>query len=372
MRVRSFAIKPHTRFCRLLGVVISALALALPAGAEELSVVSWDGSYVKSQVLGFIRPYERSRNVDVEIIQYSGGIEEIRRQVRAWNVRWDVVDLELFDAIRACNEGLLVKIDPADLPAAPDGTAAVDDFVEPALMECGVGNVVGSTVVAYDRQRLERPPRHIRDFFNVRDFPGRRGLRRTPQINLEWALIADGVERHQVYETLSTEEGVNRAFKVLDSLKPYIDWWESGEDAIRLLETGQVAMSSVYSGRVYDAVNRGEQLDILWDHQIWFYDVWGIPRNGENIEQALDFVQFATSTESLARQASYIPYGPVRHSSLELVDERMRSMLPTAEENLATALEIDARWWSENLDRLNRRFERWLERPVMVPRDLPR
>src|SRR5690625_1030838 len=78
---------------------------------QELNVVSWDGAYVKSQILGFIRPYEEHANIRVNVLQYTGGIDEIRRQVRAWNVQWDVVDLELFDAIRACNEGLLEHIE---------------------------------------------------------------------------------------------------------------------------------------------------------------------------------------------------------------------------------------------------------------------
>lgn len=347
--------------------------MAAPVFAQQqLNVVSWDGAYVKSQILGFIRPYEEATDVRVNVLQYSGGIEEIRRQVRAHNVRWDVVDLELFDAIRACEEGLLEPIDHNKLPPAPDGTPARRDFVEAGLMPCGVGNVVGSTVVSYDKQRLPKAPTHLRDFFDLEAFPGRRGLRRSPQVNLEWALIADGVKREQVYEVLSTERGVDRAFEVLSTIKPYVEWWRAGEEAIRLLETGQVVMSSVYSGRIFDAVARGQNLAILWDHQVWFYDVWGIPKNGRNTELALDFVKFATSTHALANQANHIPYGPVRKSSMQYVDKHMRPMLPTAAQNLGTAIEIDARWWSQNLERLSRRFEQWLEKPVMVPKSLPR
>lgn len=355
---------------------VMALTLSLfafeTAAQDELNVVSWDGAYVKSQILGFIRPYEDETGTRVNVIQYTGGIEEIRRQVRAWNVKWDVVDLELFDAIRACEEGLLEPIDPESLPAAPDGTPASEDFINVSLMPCGVGNVVGSTVVSYDRERFEKGPETLEDFFNLKQFPGRRGLRRSPQGNLEWALVADGVPRGNVYEVLSTEAGVDRAFTVLNRIKPYIEWWEEGEEAIRLLETGQVVMSSVYSGRVDDAVQRGEPLEIVWDHQVWFYDVWGIPRHGRNTEQAMDFLKYATSTESLAAQARYIPYGPVRQSSLALLEPELRKRLPTSEQNLKTAIELDAHWWSENLDRIAPRFERWAERPVMVPKSLPR
>lgn len=354
----------------LTALLLFALGAAVLA-ADRLTVVSWGGAYVKSQMLGFILPWEEASGARVDVLEYTGGIEEIRSQVRSWNVRWDVVDLELFDAMRACREGLLEPFDHDTLPPAPDGTPAREDFIEGSLLRCGIGNVVASTVVAYDPARVARAPETIADFFDVQRFPGRRGLRRSPKVNLEWALIADGVPRDEVYAVLDTEAGVDRAFAVLTRIKPWVDWWRSGEEAMRLLETGRVAMTSVFNGRVFDANQRGESFEILWDHQVWFLDVWGIPRNGRRTEAAMDFVRHATSTESLARQMQHIPYGPVRRSALELIEPEMRSQLPTAEENMATALEGDAVWWADNLDRLSERFERWLERPVMVPRDRP-
>lgn len=353
----------------VLMVFLSALA---PARGSELNVVSWDGAYVKSQILGFIRPYEQARGVRVNVIEYSGGIDDIRRQVRSWNVHWDVVDLELFDAIRACEEGLLETIDPDLLPPAPDGTPARKDFISVSLMPCGVGNVVGSTVVAYNHETLPGRPESIADFFDLSAFPGKRGMRRTPQGNLEWALAADGVPRDEIYAVLSTSEGLDRAFAMLSRIKPFIQWWRTGQEAVRFLETGEVAMTAVYSGRIHDAVARGQPLSILWDNQVWFYDVWGIPRHGRRTELAQDFIRFATSTESLAAQANYIPYGPTRASSMPLIDAAVRERLPTSDKHLQAAIELDAQWWSDNLDVVNRRFERWLQRPVMVPRDLPR
>ncbi|MCC5888712.1 MAG: extracellular solute-binding protein [Gammaproteobacteria bacterium] len=350
---------------------VTVMVLLPAAAADRLTVVSWGGAYVKSQMLGFILPYEEVSGTTVDVLEYTGGIDEVRSQVRSWNVRWDVVDMELFDAQRACRENLLMPFDHDTLPPAPDGTPAREDFIEGSLLRCGIGNVVAATVVAYDQDRIEQPPQSIEDFFDVQRFPGRRGLRRSPKVNLEWALIADGVPREEVYRVLNTDEGVERAFRVLSRIKPWVDWWRSGEEAIRLLETGRVSMTSVFNGRVFDAVQRGENFAILWDHQVWFMDVWVIPRNGRRTEQAADFIRFATNTESLARQMRHIPYGPVRRSALERIDPEIRRQLPTAAENTATAIEGDAEWWAANLDRLTGRFERWLERPVMVPRELP-
>lgn len=356
----------------LLGAGLMVAASVSTAAQQTLNVVSWDGAYVKSQMLGFIRPYESHSDTRVNVIQYSGGIDEIRRQVRAWNVQWDVVDLELFDAIRACDEGLLEPLNPKELSPAPDGTRVQDDFMAGSLMPCGVGNVVGSTVVSFDRTQFKTPPSHFEDFFNLKKYPGKRGLRRSPKVNLEWALVADGVAPDNVYKVLSTADGLDRAFAKLNTIKPSIQWWQAGDEAIRMLETNQVAMSSVYSGRVNAAVQRGAPLEIIWDHQVWFVDVWGIPKHGRNTEQAKAFIRFASRTESLAAQARYIPYGPVRQSSMAQLAPERRELLPTAKAHLASAIELNANWWSKNLDRIAPRFERWLSRPVMVPKELPR
>ncbi|WP_405222344.1 ABC transporter substrate-binding protein [Lentisalinibacter sediminis] len=354
-----------------LAAVMLTTSPPAAAGNDELTVVSWGGAYTRSQILGFVRDFEQETGTDVEMVDYAGGIEEIRSQVRSWNVKWDIVDLQLYDAIRACDDDLLVEIDPATLPPAPDGTPAVDDFLPGALMRCGVGNLAGSTVVAWDHSRVERAPQHLEDFFDLGAFPGRRGLRRTPQTNLEWALIADGVPPDRVYQVLETEEGVDRAFAMLTKLKPHIEWWRLGEEAVRLLETGRVVMTSAYNGRIYSAAERGEPFSILWDHHARYIDVWAIPKHTEKLEAALGFLRFATSTQSLAAQARYIPYGPLRRSSLGVLEPEVKVNLPTGPDNLEQMFQTDAAWWAEHLPELQTRFERWLERPVMVPKEWP-
>lgn len=358
----------------LAGLAAAAvLAAAGSAAAEDLTVVSWGGAYTKSQILGFIRAYEAERGVDVEVLDYNGGLSEIRSQVRAYNVTWDAVALEPADAIRGCDEGLLVELDAGMLAPAPDGTPASEDFLPSALKPCAIGSTVWSTVVAYDPADLERAPTRLEHFFDPEAYPGARGMRRTPRVNLEWALLADGVEPDRVYDVLETDDGVERALGVLDRIKPGIVWWQSGDEATRLLETGRVDMTTAYNGRIYESVTaRGHGFEILWDHQIWSLDLWGIPRNGERTEQARDFVRYATRTESLVAQTEHISYGPTRRSAIDRVGADVRPALPTARANFDTALELDAEWWADNIERLSARFERWIERPVGVPRELPR
>lgn len=118
---------------------------------------------------------------------------------------------------------------------------------------------------------------------------------------------------------------------------------------------------------MYPAIERGLLLGILWDHQACQFDVWSVVKQTQNREAALEFIRYASRTQSLARQTNYIPYGPVRRSAIKLVDPSVRKRLPTTPANFKTAFDGNAQWWAENLDRIEPRFERWLRRHVMVP-----
>ena len=302
---------------RALGTALLSLAVGA-AQAQSLTVVSWGGAYTYSQVQAYHKPFSKQTGLQISSEDYNGGLAQIRVQVESENVKWDVVDLELSDAVRGCDDGLLQKIDLGMLPPAPDGTPAEEDFIPGTLTECAVGQIVWATVVAFDRTKfVDKRPWTIKDFFNVEDFPGKRGLRKSPRVNLEWALMADGVPNNQVYEVLTTSEGVDRAFAVLERIKPHVVWWEAGAQPPQLLADGEVAMTSAYNGRLYNAIFKEKKpFVIIWDAQVWDIDLWGIVKGTPNLAAALDFVKFATDTARLADQANYISYGPVRRSSM--------------------------------------------------------
>ncbi|MEL6980718.1 MAG: ABC transporter substrate-binding protein, partial [Pseudomonadota bacterium] len=60
-------------------------------------MVSWGDVYTRSQMLAFINPYRQQASDWVDVETYSGGLDEIRAQVRSANVTWDVVDFEQSD-----------------------------------------------------------------------------------------------------------------------------------------------------------------------------------------------------------------------------------------------------------------------------------
>src|SRR6185437_16888291 len=114
------------------------------------------------------------------------------------------------------------------------------------------GGVVVNTVLAWDKDKLPITPTWS-DFWDVAKYPGKRGLRRGVRGNLEFALIADGVAPGDVYKVLGTSDGVDRAFRKLDQLKPYIVWWHDGAEAAHILASGDVLMTSAYVPQVTSA-----------------------------------------------------------------------------------------------------------------------
>ncbi len=344
----------------------SAVALAAAAGiayaAETLTVVSWGGAYTKSQIEAYHKPFTEKTGVVINSVDYNGGLAEVRAQVESGNVTWDVIDIELSDAIRGCDEGLFVPIDPSILPPAPDGTPAEEDFIEGAIQECAVANIVWSTVYAYRTDLVgDKAPSTIADFFDLQTWPGKRGMRRTPKVNLEFALMADGVPTGEVYNVLSTPEGVDRAFAKLDEIKDQVIWWEAGAQPPQLLADGEVLMSTAYNGRLFNAIyNEKQPLEIVWDGQVYDLDLFAILKGAPNEKRALEFVAFATDTERLARQADWISYGPARKSSMKYVKPDILPHLPTAPENFKNPLQNDFEFWADNQDELNERFNTWL------------
>ncbi len=360
---------------RLAALLIAALCLAgagSQAASEEqervITVATWGGSYERSQVMAYFEPFTQATGIRIRIERYDGGLAELRRQLDAGDIAWDVVDMTMADNRAACRLGLLEPIDHSMLQPGLDGVPAHRDFVDGALTECGVSQIVYAMVAAYNRDAFpgERPTR-IADLFDLQRFPGKRALQRVPEANLEWSLASYGVPREDLYGLLSTERGLRLAFERLDQIRDHVIWWTSTDEPVELLLSGKAAIASQYNGRLFDAaVIHGHPIEIIWDAQLYELGTWGVPRGTPRLGDALEFIRFATGTRPLADQSSYISYGPARRSSMKLVATHaetgvdMRPHLPTSPSNFRTAILKDAEWYASLHDRIKSRFDAWL------------
>lgn len=335
-----------------VAALVAAGAFATVAfAADSLTVVSWGGAYQEAQRKTIFEPYKDKAEIKEE--EYNGEIAKIRAMVESGTVSWDVINIDTQTALQGCDEGVLETLDYSKI---------IDKakVLPGAALDCAIGSDVYATVFAYDSSKLTDGPTKIADLFDLAKFPGKRALQKNPFVNLEWALIADGVEPAKVYEVLGTPEGVDRAFAKLDTIKANVVWWEAGAQPPQLLADGEVVMTSAWNGRIANAIKEGKTFQIVWDGQAPDLDMWGIPKGTPKLEAAYAFLAFASSAEVQSALAPSIPYGPTNIDAVALVDPELAKTLPTYPDNLTAAIPLNPQFWGDNGEELRARFNTWL------------
>ncbi|ASJ61976.1 ABC transporter substrate-binding protein (plasmid) [Sinorhizobium meliloti WSM1022] len=341
------------------GVLVAAVAvlsasLAAPAFARDLTVVSWGGNYQDAQRDIYFKPFAEKSGKPVLDETWDGGIGVIQSKVKAGAPNWDAVQVEAEELALGCADGLYETIDW-------DKMGGKGKFLESAVNDCGVGAIVWSTAIAYDGDKLKEGPVSWADFWNVEKFPGKRSLRKGPKYTLEFALLADGVSKDELYDVLATDEGVERAFKKLGELKPHIVWWESGAQPLQFLASGEVAMTSAYNGRI-TGINRteGKNFKVVWPGSIYAVDSWVVLKDAENKDAAQDFIAFASLPEHQAKLPEFVAYGLPNKEAAARVPPEFAKDLPTDPVNMKEAISLNVDFWIDNAETLTQRFNAWL------------
>lgn len=337
----------------ITGLVTSAAALAQQP--PSLSVLSFGGAYQAAQRNAFFETYTAKTSIRFVEQEYGGEIAKVKAMVTTGGGNLDVVDVDGPAAQQGCDEGLFERLDWSKIGNRGDwlpGTAS----------DCAVGTIVYGTVLAFDPAKFkEGGPTKLADLFDTKRFPGKRGLWKTPVSNLEFALIADGVPSKDVYKVLATKAGVDRAFRMLDTIKKDVVWWEAGAQAPQILVSGDVIMTTAWNGRIFNANKEGQHFKIVWDNVLLDSDSWVIPKGAKNQDASYAFIRYTVQAEVLATVPKYIPYGPVTRAAAAAVAPEYAANLPTSPQNNAsTAFSTDYGFWGDNGEELRRRFTNWL------------
>lgn len=362
----------------IIGALSSALVMtsASQVYASEVNVTSIGGAYQRSQELGYGKAYEKLGN-KINWNEYSGGLGEVRTMVQSGNVIWDVVDMNNADSNIACAEGILEKINLADVTAPAPGGATVDDYLIKRPNECAIGTVIYSWIFAFNNKTFSGDqPSTVNDYFDTKRFPGKRGIWSSPTQAIELALMADGVAAKDIYQYLekSGDEGIDRALKKLKALNDDpnggLVFWSGGAEPPELLAKGEVVMSTGWSGRFYNAVvKENAPITQVWDGQIMDFQNFGVLKGTPHLEAAKEFLKFATATDNIAETVRYIPYAPWRKSAIDkiLANEpwsedgktKVGSFLSTYPGNMKNYLEMGADFWQNHQDEINQRWNAW-------------
>ena len=348
-----------------LGAVI-----VLPAQAE-ITVASWGGAYTMSQQKAYADTFTGGT---ATFVNYNGGLGEVRTQVESGNIQWDIVDVLPHEARVGCDEGLFEELPRDVFTPAPDGTSMDDDTMVAVPNDCVVPQIFWSYVPFYKNGTFDGNPAGnpstIGDFFDVAKFPGKRGIHTWANALIEMALVADGVAVADVYDVMSSDGGIDRAFAKLDTIKDHVVFWSSGAKPLELIESGEVSIALAYNGRIGAAMlTEGADYVVNWDGQVLEEEWLAMLKGSSNYDEALAFLIHASAPEQQAGQARWINYGPMRASGLDIIAANepwfntgvnIMPHMPNAGAAVANAVFANPDWWADNGDAISERFTAWM------------
>ena len=343
---------------RIAAVSLLALAFALPAQSRDLTVVSYGGAAQQQQKVTIYDPFTKLTGIPITGDQWGNKLAQLRAQVESGKVSWDVIQASTTSLALGCEEGLFEVIDWSKLKA---NRADLDPRT---FQKCGLFSVAWSSALAYDADKIADGPKSWADFWDVKKWPGKRGLYFQPEQTFEQALMADGVAPADVYKVLNSPGGVDRAFRKLDELKPHILWWRNGAEATQRLASGEVVMSSVWNGRI-PVLNRENKRNfrVVWSAGHYMTTEWfAIPKGTPNKEQALKFLEFWLTPEPGAAYGRSMSMGVPNKKSFQMMTAEERAALPSSEDNAKYGAVSDGKFWSENREQIDERFQAWASR----------
>ncbi|ALE54412.1 ABC transporter substrate-binding protein [Paraburkholderia sp. RL17-368-BIF-A] len=331
--------------------VASALPLAARAQAKQIVVSDPGGPYTTAYREAFYDPFEKATGIKVvSVARESQPVAQFAAMVQTKNYVWDVTTLTLSADIPYLEaQGLL----------EPIGLKASDypELMPEAITPNWLGVDVYSTVLAYRADKFkDGGPKSWADFWDVKKFPGRRCLRRSPLDTLEQALLADGVPLDKLYPL-----DVDRAFKSLDRIKPHVNiWWTSGAQAMQAIQSGDVDMISTWNGRAQAAKDAGAPVTIVWNQGLYSIEGWGIPKGTPRADAAKQFVRFCADAKRQALLTRTLAYGPTNKKAFETISKERATLLPTAPDNLRDMRLPSPQWWEANRQKVTERFNSWI------------
>ena len=335
----------------------AAAALAAPAvlsararGAQRIVVAQPGGPYETAFGKAFAEPFTKATGIEVALVArpfYPSA--QVQAQVEARSYQWDVVSLSSFDVEILARRNLLEEL---NLPAQ-DRVGIIPNAIRPTWL----GTDIYATVSAYRTDKVKgSQPENWKDFWDLGGIPGRRSLYKNPQGTLESALMADGVLPKDVYPI-----AYDRAFKKLDEIKSKISvWWSSGVQSTQMLRDGDIEFIAIWNGRAQAAIDDGAPAKIVWNQGLYTVHGFAVPKGVPTKPLGVEFIKFCADAK---RQAAYTPYmagGPTNTKAFDYIEPKLASTLPSAPSYLASLLEVNTAWWTDNKDDAVNRFNEWL------------
>ncbi|MDR2133067.1 MAG: extracellular solute-binding protein [Clostridiales Family XIII bacterium] len=323
---------------------------------RELIFGVWGGSSAEAALKAYKEPFEALTGANIILEEYG---DDVTAKVIAQTEQ----GLEGYDIISGC--GILDQINvmqqrdallPIDYSLLPNA----EHLLPNAKGEYAIGQYVISTNLAWNKDVYgDDPPDTLAKFYDPEHYPGARAMIAfSPTGILEQALIADGVSKDELYPI-----DVDRAFKVLDKIKPSVTkWWSSGAEIKQALADGEVDCGIFWGGSVIESIVKdgNANIEIAHDDAFLIVDCLAITAACKDKELAHAFLNYCISGEAEGVFTEIKFYGPSSTLASDFISEDLLSYVTAAPQNMEKAFWCDVPYWQENFESNAERYMTWI------------
>ena len=324
-------------------VIAAGVIVPAAARAEEMVFASWGGAYQDAIRKAWIEPF--TKETKIEVTEDTGPeLAKIKAMVDTKSVTWDVVTAGGSGLMLGAKQGLFERITPDMVDESHAFPGARNEYGVPSEV---FSTLIGFSTKAFPPGKLQ--PASFADFWDVKKFPGKRSLPDKPATVLEAALLADGVASGDVYKTLSTPAGMDRALNKIRALRPDVSvWWNSGAQPVQAVGSGDAVMALGWNGRFQAGMDEGLPIAMAWEQSVPQVGFFMIVKGAPNRDAAVKFLRFMSTPAAQSRFSEYVAYGPVTPDALPMIDPKRQERLPSTAARLKDALFLDIAWWAEH------------------------
>ncbi len=331
------------KYSKALALYVVALAVAAStanAQVKEVRMLESGGPSGDSIEQAYIKPFTAKSGVKV-VRESPSGIGKLQAMVQAGNVTATLVELGSTQVAMARTLGLLEPLDWVAINPAP--------MYPEAKLPDGFGYQYFSTVMAWEKggKKLNS----WADFWNVKDFPGKRALPDYASYALPLALLADGVKPENLYPL-----DVDRAFASLQKIKGSVAvWWTSGAQAPQLLEDKEVKYSAVWSGRVVG----NPRLDYTYTQGLLQVSYFVVPKGADPAAKSasMGLLHEMSQLKNQSVASAIIPYTGASPGIETTIAKDKVNDYPTSDANKKLQVLSDPKWTADNVKMIEKRWQ---------------
>ncbi len=335
---RTFNRRAFLSALAILGIAPEAFRLSPAyAQAKEIVVVNFGGDAVPAMTKAWAEPFNKTSAVKAVVDGSGPSSAKMKAMVESGKVTWDVVDRNLIAGLELGRQGLLEKVDYSIVDKSklrPEHAA-----------EWAVGAYIYANVLAYQTDAFGgRTPKTWKDFYNFKDFPGKRTMRKHIDGQLETALLADGVPPDKLYPI-----DVKRALDKIKSIKKDVFFWSTGAESQQLLRDKEVTMGSVWNTRAMVSKRESNgKVDFHFNEGSAWVGAWLVPKGNPAGKDAFKFIASSQDPAGQVVLFEALGNGPVNPAAASMVPANLKALDPGSPENYKIQIPADTDWYATN------------------------